>query len=75
VQLGSFTLKNYADDRKADAEKAGFEVVIVETTGPDGDVIYKVLSPTLKVRSQADEQLAKFKAAGFDQAFLVRTTK
>ena len=75
VQLGSFTLKNYADDRKVQAEKAGFEVAIVETTGPDGDVIYKVLSPPLKVRAQADEHLAKFKAAGFDQAFLVRLTK
>jgi pyruvate/2-oxoglutarate dehydrogenase complex dihydrolipoamide acyltransferase (E2) component len=75
VQLGSFTLKNYADDRKAQAEKAGFEVAIIETTGPDGDVIYKVLSSTLKERAQADEHLAKFKAAGFDQAFLVRLTK
>lgn len=75
VQLGSFTLRNYADERKAEAEKAGFQVSVVETTGPDGDVLFKVLSQPLKVRSQADEALAKFKAAGFDQAFLVRLTK
>lgn len=75
VQLGSFTLKNYADERKAEAEKAGFQVAVVETAGPDGDVLFKVLSTPLKERAQADETLAKFKAAGFDQAFLVRLTK
>ena len=75
VQLGSFTLKNYADDRKAEAEKAGFQVAVIETKGPDGDTLYKVLSPAFKVRTQADEQLAKYKAAGFEQSFLVRLTK
>lgn len=75
VQLGSFTLKNYADDRKAEAEKAGFQVAVIETKGPDGDTLYKVLSPAFKARTQADEQLAKYKAAGFEQAFLVRLTK
>lgn len=74
VQLGSFTSRNYADDRKGDAQKAGLEVEVVETKGPDGDVIYKVLSPTVKVRSQADEALAKFKSSGFDQAFLTRVS-
>ena len=74
VQLGSFTLRNYAEDRKAEAEKAGFSVSIVETAGPDGDVVYKVLSAPMKVRAEADATLAKFKAAGFDQSFLVRLT-
>lgn len=74
VQLGSFTLKNYAEDRKAEAAKAGFSVSIVETAGPDGDVVYKVLSAPMKVRAEADATLAKFKAAGFDQSFLVRLT-
>ena len=73
VQLGSFTLVNYAEDRKVDAKKAGFDVSIVETVGPDGDTIYKVLSPLYKVRAQADEALAKYKTAGFDQAFLTRS--
>ncbi len=73
VQLGSFTLVNYAEDRKADAKKAGFEVTIVETVGPDGDAIYKVLSPVYKARAQADEALAKYKGAGFEQAFLTRS--
>lgn len=72
IQLGSFTLVNYAEDRKVDAKKAGFDVVIVETVGPDGDTIYKVLSPVFKARGQADEALAKYKAAGFEQAFLTR---
>jgi cell division protein FtsN len=72
IQLGSFTLKNYAEDRKAEAEKAGFQVSIVETTGPDGDVVYKVLSSTYKVKAEAEASLAKFKAAGFEQSFLVR---
>ena len=73
VQLGSFTLENYAEDRKADAKKAGFDVVIIEAVGADGDTIYKVLSPVYKVRAQADEALAKYKTAGFDQAFLTRS--
>ncbi len=74
VQLGSFTMKNFADERKATAEKSGFEVEIVEATGPDGDVLYKVLSPAFRERADADAHLAKFKAAGFDQVFLVRLT-
>ncbi len=73
VQLGSFTQKTYADDRKADADKAGLTVQIVEATGSDGDTLYKVLSPTFKEKATADAQLARFKEAGFDQAFLVRS--
>jgi hypothetical protein len=72
VQLGSFTQRVYADDRKADADKAGLTVLVVESSGADGDKLYKVLSPVFKERATADAQLARFKEAGFDQAFLVR---
>lgn len=75
VQLGSFTLRNYADDRKAEAEKAGFTVEVVETPGPDGDTLFKVLSPLVSQRAEGDAALAKFKGAGFDQSFLVRVSK
>lgn len=75
IQLGSFTQKTYADDRKADADKAGLTVLVVEATGTDGDTLYKVLSPVFKERATADAQLARFKESGFDQAFLVRSSK
>jgi hypothetical protein len=75
VQLGSFTLRKYAEDRKAEADKAGFQTEIVETQGPDGDALYKVMSPLVAARAQGDEALSKLKAAGFDQAFLVRVSK
>lgn len=72
IQLGSFTQLKYAQDRKAEAVKAGMEVVVTESKGTDGDMIYKVVSPTYKARPEADKILEKFKASGFDQAFLVK---
>lgn len=74
VQLGSFTSKANADDCKADAERAGFSVQVVEAKGPNGNTVYKVLSQVLKDRAAADEQLAKLKSAGFENAFSVRAT-
>ncbi len=72
IQLGSFTQLKYAQDRRAEAAGAGMDVVVTESKGTDGDMIYKVVSPTYKARLEADKILEKFKSLGFDQAFLVK---
>ena len=60
-------------------DSGGFEAVaeldasIVEAAGPDGDVLYKVLSPVMVERANADTLLEKFKEAGFEEAFLTRS--
>lgn len=72
VQLGSFTSLSNAEDCKEQAKKAGFEVVVTQTTGASGSTIYKVLSSVYKARPQADEALSQIKGAGFEQAFLTR---
>lgn len=72
IQLGSFTSKAYADELKAQAEKAGFSIAVVSTIGADGDPLYKVLSAASMGRPSSDELLARFKAAGFSQAFMIR---
>jgi hypothetical protein len=73
VQLGSFAQLKYAQDKVADAVRAELEVAVVEAKGPDGDTLYKVMSPVLAERSEADELLEKFHEAGFEEAFLTRT--
>ena len=57
----------------AEATRAELEVAIIESKGPDGDPLYKVLSPILTERSQADELLEKFHEKGFEEAFLTRS--
>jgi sporulation related protein len=73
VQLGSFAQLKYAEDKVAEATRSELEVAIVESKGPDGDTLYKVLSPILTDRTEADELLEKFHEAGFEEAFLTRT--
>lgn len=75
IQLGSFTSQEYASELKVSAEKAGFNVSVVSAVGPDGDALFKVLSAIRPERLQAEELLAKFKSAGFSQAFLIRADK
>lgn len=72
VQLGSFAQMKYAQDKMAEATRASLEVAIIESEGPDGDTLYKVLSPLLPDRAAADELLEKFHEAGFEEAFLTR---
>jgi hypothetical protein len=73
IQLGSFAQLKYAQDKVAEATRAELEVAIIESKGPDGDPLYKVLSPILTERSQADELLEKFHEKGFEEAFLTRS--
>ena len=73
VQLGSFAQLKYAQEKVADTTRADLEAAIVETVGPDGDKLFKVLSPLMQERAQADELLQKFKDAGFEEAFLTRS--
>jgi len=72
IQLGSFAQLKYAQDKKADVDRADLKVSVVEAPGPDGDSLYKVLSPLYTSRAMADEMLEKFREAGFEEAFLVR---
>lgn len=72
VQLGSFAQLKFAQDKVAEVERAELEVAIVEVEGPDGDSLYKVLSPVVENREEADALLAKFKEAGFEEAFLAK---
>ena len=72
VQLGSFAQMKYAQDKMAEATRANLEVAIIETEGPDGDTLYKVLSPLLSDRQAADALLEQFHEAGFEEAFLTR---
>lgn len=74
--LGAFDTRRNAEEGKAEAERAGFEVSVVEAPGPGGSgVLFKVMSPVFGARAQAEEQLAKFKSGGFPQAFVVRATR
>ena len=72
VQLGSFAQLKFAQDKVSEVKRSELDVSIVEVEGPDGDTLYKVLSPLVKARSDADELLSKFKEAGFEEAFLTR---
>lgn len=72
IQLGSFAQLKYAQDKVSEAVRAELEVAIIESQGPDGDTLYKVLSPLVSDRTQADELLEKFHEAGFEEAFLTR---
>lgn len=72
IQLGSFAQLKYAQDKVSEAVRAELEVAIIESKGPDGDPLYKVMSPLLSDRAQADELLEKFHESGFEEAFLTR---
>ena len=72
VQLGSFAQLKFAQDKVSEVKRSELDVSVVEVEGPDGDTLYKVLSPIVEVRSEADELLSKFKEAGFEEAFLTR---
>ena len=72
VQLGSFAQLKYAEDKVAEVKRAELDVSVVETEGPDGDTLYKVLSPLVTERADADSLLEKFQEAGFEEAFLTR---
>lgn len=72
IQLGSFAQLKYAEDKVAEVTRAELEASITETQGPDGDTLYKVLSPLVSERASADQLLEKFHEAGFDEAFLTR---
>lgn len=72
VQLGSFSQLKYAQDKRAEAERASLEVSIVESKTANGDVLYKVLSPLMVERVNADNLLKRFHDAGFEEAFLSR---
>lgn len=71
VQIGSFLQPDGAAKRKAEAEEAGLEVVVIEARGPDGDLLYKVVSPVQSGREAAEELLASFKEAGYERAIVV----
>lgn len=73
VQLGSFAQLKYAEDKVAEVTRAELEVSVVEAPGPDGDTLYKVLSPVITERADADSLLEQFQEAGFEEAFLTRT--
>ena len=73
VQLGSFAQLKYAEDKVSEVQRAELEAAIVETSGPDGDTLYKVLTPVLSERAEADQLLEKFHEAGFEEAFLTRS--
>jgi SPOR domain len=72
IQLGSFAQLKYAQEKVDDVKRADLEVAIIESKGPDGDTLYKVLSPLVGERAAADELLKKFQDAGFEEAFLTR---
>ena len=72
VQLGSFAQLKYAQDKIADVKRENLAASILEFQGPDGDSLYKVLSPLMRQRDQADALLQQFQDAGFEEAFLVR---
>jgi hypothetical protein len=55
----------------AEVTRAGLEAAIVESQGVDGDTLYKVLSPLMFERAEADAELESFQEAGFE-AILVR---
>lgn len=73
VQLGSFAQLKYAQDKVAEVTQDELKVDIYESAGPDGDTLYKVLSPLMTDRGVADNLLEKFQEAGFEEAFLVRS--
>ncbi|MFA7479399.1 MAG: SPOR domain-containing protein [Vulcanimicrobiota bacterium] len=75
VQLGSFAKLEFAQKKVADANRAALKVAVVELDGPDGDTLYKVLSPVFSERTDADAMLAKFHEAGFEEAFLTRVSE
>lgn len=72
VQLGSFAQLKYAQDKVAAIKRSQLQASIVETSGPDGDTLYKVVTPPVNGRTAADELLKKFHDAGFEEAFLAR---
>ncbi len=71
VQIGSFLQSSGAAKRKGEAEEAGLEVQVIEARGPDGDLLYKVVSPIQSGREEAEELLGSFKEAGFERAIVV----
>lgn len=72
IQLGSFTQLKHAQDVKAAAARAELEVAVVQSVGAGGSPVFKVLSPLLAARAEADSLLERFHEAGFEEAFLTR---
>lgn len=70
VQLGLFVQPEGAELRLKEAQEAGMTVEVIETRGPDGDLVYKVVSPAQEDKEAALQLLEAFKEAGFDNAFV-----
>ena len=73
VQLGSFAQREYAQRKVSEATSNSLKASIFEVAGPDGDTLYKVLSPVYVERQNAASLLERFHEAGFEDAIVTRT--
>lgn len=72
---GSFSNKNYANDRKAELEKAGFDGVFLDAFIKDEKTFYRVVCGSFKDKKLAEQRVKDMANKGFDGGFISAFTK